>query len=367
MSWRSTFIRNFGPNGFSGTTFGDWLRILRENRYDVDVKYWPRVAATTYNSLINTLVRVWEDFRWGAAVERTTVPPPLFVLGIWRSGTTHLHNLLAKDDRFAFPNTYQALYPHTFLTTEKHGSRVMQFFMDPTRPMDNVKGGVLEPQEDEFALVASGLSYFLMMAFPRNVNYYRRYFSLCEATADERETWKRALLRFLKKLTLKYQRPLVLKSPLHTCRIEVLLELFPDAKFVHIHRNPYTVYASTEHTWRHVRSWWGLQTAEIDQERILADYEDVYRAFFEQRPLIPAGNLCDVAYADLERDPVEELRRIYQSLALPAFAHAEPAISAYLQSIAGYAKNRFADLSPETRKAIAHRWGRCFDEWGYVR
>jgi hypothetical protein len=233
--------------------------------------------------------------------------------------------------------------------------------------MDNVKGGVLEPQEDEFALVASGLSYFLMMAFPRNANHYRRYFSLCEASDQERDAWKNALLRFLKKLTLKHQRPLVLKSPLHTARIKVLLELFPDAKFVHIHRDPYTVYASTEHTWRHVRGWWGLQTGDVTQEQILADYDDVYRAFFEQRPLIPSGNFCDVAFANLERDPLEELRRIYDSLALPDFSHAEPAISSYLQSIAGYAKNRFEELPPETREKIANRWGRCFDEWGYAR
>lgn len=367
MSWRTTFIKNFGPNGFSGTTFGDWLRILRENRFDVDFRYWPRAAAITGNSLLNSLVRLWEEYRWSDAVERTIVPPPLFVLGIWRSGTTHLHNLLAKDDRFAFPNTYQVFYPHTLLSTEKQGSRVMQWFMPSTRVFDNVRGGVDQPQEDEFALVACGLSYFLTMVFPRNADLYRRYFSLRDATAAEREAWKSAFLRFLQKLTLKYQRPLILKSPLHTSRIEVLLELFPEAKFVHIHRDPYTVFTSTRHTWGHVNGWWGLQKWDVDDERILADYEDVYGAYFEQRSLIPPGNLCEVAYVDLDRDPLNELRRIYESLALPDFKHVEPALGVYLQSIAGYAKNRFPELSAETRRAIATRWGRCFDEWGYAR
>jgi hypothetical protein len=116
-----------------------------------------------------------------------------------------------------------------------------------------------------------------------------------------------------------------------------------------------------------VRSWWGLQTGQITEEQVLADYEDVYRAFFEQRPLIPAENYCEVAYADLDRDPLTTLRRIYESLALPDFAHVESALRSYLQSIAGYAKNRFPELPPETRKRIASRWGRCFDEWGYAR
>ena len=68
-------------------------------------------------SVQNSVLRLGENWRFGARVRDTVVPPPLFLLGHWRQGTTHLHNLFATDDRFAFPNTYQALYPHTFLST----------------------------------------------------------------------------------------------------------------------------------------------------------------------------------------------------------------------------------------------------------
>ena len=63
----------------------------------------------------------------------------------------------------------------------------------------------------------------------------------------EVERWKAAFVRFLKKLTLEHDRPMLLKSPPHTGRIKLLLELFPDARFVHIRRNPYTVFQSTRH------------------------------------------------------------------------------------------------------------------------
>ena len=43
---------------------------------------------------------------------------PLFILGHYRSGTTHLHNLLALEPQFSAPNFFQALNPHTFLSTE---------------------------------------------------------------------------------------------------------------------------------------------------------------------------------------------------------------------------------------------------------
>jgi hypothetical protein len=367
MSWRTSFVKNFGPGGLCGITFGDWLRILRENHFAVDFPYWLRAASITVNSPLNSLLRLWEDRQWGAEIQRTTVPPPVFVLGIWRSGTTHLHNLLSKDDRFAFPTTFQVLYPHTFLSTEKHGSRVMQWFTPATRIMDNVKGGADEPQEDEFALVVSGLSYFMVSIFPRHTAYYRRYLSLCNATPDEREAWKAALMRFLRKLTLKYQRPLVLKSPPHTSRIQVLLELFPDARFVHIHRDPYAVFQSGRHTFQKVLEWWGLQRRDVDEEWILSDYEEIYDRFFEQRRLIPPGNYCEVAYADLDRDPLGELAQVYESLRLPDFAHAEPALRSYVQSLSGYTKNRFPELPPETRERIASRWRRCFEEWGYAK
>jgi hypothetical protein len=367
MSWRTSFIEHVGPNGLSGTTFGDWCRILVENRFAVDARYWPRAALITSNSLLNSLYRWCEDLRWGGQVKRTEVPPPLFILGIWRSGTTHLHNLLCKDDRFAFPNTYQVLYPHTFLTTEKYGAPIMQWFMPATRVMDNVKGGVDEPQEDEFALVASGLSYFVSIIFPRGPQLYRRYLSLAEATPAERQKWKSALLEFLQKLTLKYQRPLVLKSPAHTCRIATLLEMFPQAKFVHIHRNPYDVYQSTLSMWRKVRTWWGLQRCDVDEERVLGDYEEIYTRYFAERSLIPPGNLCEVGFDELERNPLPELARIYESLGLPDFDHVEPKLRDYLQSISEYRRNAYRELPAETRQRIATRWGRFFDEWGYAR
>jgi omega-hydroxy-beta-dihydromenaquinone-9 sulfotransferase len=200
-----------------------------------------------------------EDMRYGAQIASTVVHPPLFVLGVWRSGTTHLHNLLARDDRFAYPNNYEMLYPHTFLTTQATGRRLMQWMTPATRIMDNVKFGVDEPQEDEIALVASGLSFMLgLVVFPRNRNVYQKYRTLTDALPPEREQWKSALRQFLRKLTLKYNRPLILKSPAHTGRLDVLLEMFPAARFVHIHRDPYTVFQSSVHNWRKVKSFWGL-------------------------------------------------------------------------------------------------------------
>ncbi len=366
MSWKYKFIERFGPGGLSGVVFGDWWKMLRNNRFAIDMKYWPRAIVITFSSILNSCWRRLENLLYARKIKQTHIPPPLFVLGIWRSGTTHLHNLLSKDDRFAYPNTYEVLFPHTFLCTEFWNSTGMQSLTPATRPMDNVKNGVGEPQEDEFALVASGLSFMLsLLVFPRTGGNYGRYLSLRSATPSEVDAWKAALMWFLRKLTFKHGRPLILKSPGHTSRIKILLELFPDAKFVHIHRDPYDVFRSSQHTWSKVMSWWALQEQAPGADAVIRDYVEVFDAYFEQRHLIPDENYCEVAFDDLERNPIGEVRRIYDELNLPDFSHVEPKLRDYVQSINGYSKNRFPELSKEIRERLALEWSCCFEEWEY--
>lgn len=365
MSWRDAFIERFAPGGLSGCTFGDWLRILCRVRCRVDPKYWPRAALITGNSVLLSACRYWELARYRTEIEEISVSPPLFVLGIWRSGTTHLHNLLTQDDRFAFCNTYETLFPHTFLSMEKWHARSIDQFLPSARPMDNVKYGVGEPQEDEFALAASGLSFQLGIIFPRTGDYYRRFLTLDDTTPSELAAWKSALMTFLSKLTIKYKRPLVLKSPGHTARIKVLLDLFPEAKFVHIHRHPYEVFQSANHTLQKTRHLSALQNGVHDTDLVIRDYSEIVDSYFEQRHLIPKGNLCEVAFEELQRDPLTELRKVYENLQLPRFDYVESRLTEYVRALAGYERNRFADLPKDIRNRLAHEWKRVFEEWGY--
>ena len=122
MSLREAFLVRFDAGAFAGVTLGRWLQVLWENHFAVDRPYWGRAAIITLASIPNTLFSWWENLCYGRKVRNTRVAPPVFILGIWRSGTTHLHNLLAQDDRFAYANTYQVFYPHTFLTTERRNA-----------------------------------------------------------------------------------------------------------------------------------------------------------------------------------------------------------------------------------------------------
>lgn len=358
-----------GHNYLAGITAGDWWRLLRENGFGVDAVYWHRAAVITALSAVNAVHR-WRERRFDAAIAATPLAgPPLFVLGHWRSGTTHLHNLLAQDTtHFAYANTYQVINPHTFLTTEALNTRLFAGLLPATRPMDNVALSFESPQEDEFApLLMTGMSPYLGVSFPRRDDAYAPYLSFRDAPPGDVETWARAFTWFLKKLTLKYGRRLVLKSPTHTARVRLLLRLFPDARFVHIHRHPYEVFQSFRHYYDTAMWFTYLQRPDLEaiDDVIVRRYTALHDALFDDVPHIPAGQFHEVRYEELERDPLGVLRGTYDALGLGDFDVAEPGVREYLATLTGYEKNQFAPLDAASKARVAHEWRRSFERWGY--
>lgn len=368
-SWRERLAVVFGPGLLTGVTFRNWRWMLQENRYAIPAKYWLRASVITHCSLLNSFVAKQEQRQFSAEVEKQVIPPPLFILGHWRSGTTHLHNLLSQDDRFAFPNVFEALYPHSFLSTEcSRHYKLLRTLMPRRRPMDDMRLDLTVPWEDEYAVcIDSGTSSYMGPVFPKRLDHYDRYMTFRDASDEEVARWKSSLLKFLKKLTYKYRRPLILKSPPHTCRIRLLLEMFPDAKFVHIHRNPIDVFQSTQQQTRVMLRWYELQrfpTGHLD-DWIVRRYREMYEVFFEERSSILGGNYHEVSFEELELDPIATMQAVYDGLHLPDFNHVKPQLRSYLASLGGYHKNVFAALPDGARARIAANWQRSFAEWGY--
>jgi LPS sulfotransferase NodH len=364
------FIARHVFHPLQGMALGEWWALLRRHRFAVDLRHSPRALVQTALSAANSAGARLERMRFGERIDATPVQAPLFVLGHYRSGTTHLHNLLALDPQFAAPTFFQALNPHTFLTNERFAAPLADRLIVRRRYQDEMALGAGVPSEDEFALcVMTGLSPYMGWCFPGDGSVYERYLSFREATDGEVVRWGRALTLFLKKLTLRHGRPLVLKSPPHTARIRLLLGLFPDARFVHIRRDPYVVFRSTRHMMRAAQPLYHLRDGPLQDsdDRIISVYAEMYDAYVEQRGLIPEGRLCEVGFEDLERAPMAVVGSIYEALGLPGFEDLRPRLEDYLASIAGYRKNRHGELPEPLRRRIADEWGRSFDEWGYGR
>jgi len=368
MSLRDAIIAVAGPSFLGGCRAQDWLWLLKDNHFAVHPRYVLRALSISALSTLNSLLACYENRRYGERIQSATIEPPLFILGHWRSGTTLLHNLLAVDTRFACATLYEVLFPHTFLTTERLLSTLLAPLLPRKRLGDNVRLSFEMPYEDEFAIcILSFRSPQLGSVFPIREQHYERYLTLRGLSETEIAEWRAALTTFLKKLTLKHRRPLVLKSPAHTCRVPLLLEMFPEARFVHIHRNPYAVFQSSRWTSMQSSRKQRLQrrNSESFDDRVLRQYRQMYELFFEERRLIAPGHFHEVGYEDLEKDPVREVRRLYETLQLPPFADVENAVRCYVDATAGYQKNVFPELPLDLRERIAREWRPCFEEWNY--
>jgi omega-hydroxy-beta-dihydromenaquinone-9 sulfotransferase len=334
--------------------------------------FWPRASLLAASAVFNTAFACYDERRWRRQLEETVVRPPLFILGHYRSGTTHLQYLFSHNRLLAYPNLVQSFFPHTFLSMERFLARLAQIGLVRHRFQDHVRLSPTSPMEDEIAVcIATGLSPHMSWALPHRGSFYDRFLTFQDATENEVARWKSALSLFVRKLTLRHGRMLVLKSPPHTARIRLLLELFPEARFVHVHRHPYDVFRSTMHMLGAISPYWNVQRAgkhgthEARVARVLTTYRLMYDAFFEQRRLIPAGHFCELRYEDLERDPTGTLRTVYSTLGLAGIDEQVVGMQDYLAASRGYPKNNRTPIDDRLRRQIARDWERAFAEWGY--
>ncbi len=352
---------------FHGLNFGNWMRLLA-SRPPLHWTRLPRLASITGFSLINSVEGFLENCVYGRRIRRQKIEhPPIFIIGHWRSGTTLLHNLMALDPQFTYPNLYQVIFPGSFLLTEKIVTRLTRWGVPKTRPIDNLPAGWDMTQEDEVAMLAMTLlSPYVMLAHQDDPSKYSRFYDLKELTPAERQRWQESFLCFLKKLTIRANKTIVLKTPVHTFRIPILLEMFPDAKFIFIHRDPYVVYKSTVHMRKTLFTENGLGKPYLEdmEEEIFRPYLQLFETYESTKHLIPAGNLHEVRFDDLEANPLGQMRQLYDRLSLPGWLNVEPKIQAQVPALSKYQKNTY-NMDEQLMRKIYARWHTVFERYGY--
>ena len=296
---------------------------------------------------------------------------PLFILGHWRSGTTFVHNIFAQDRHFAHTTTYQTVFPHLMMFGQGLFKPVMGWLMPDHRPTDNMELTPDLPQEEEFAMSNTmPFSYYDFWYFPeRMIEYCDRWLTFEKITESEKRAYKEALLKIVKiSLWNTGGSQYLSKNPPHTGHVRALVELFPNAKFIYLMRNPYTVFESTRSFFTQTIAPLKLQDVSDDQieANAIEVYPRLYRAYQEQKQSIPAGNLYEVKFEDFEHDAYAMTKDIYQHLRLPGWNEAEPAIANYIESKRGYRKNKY-DYQPRTIRLVNEHWGQAIDDWGYQR
>ncbi len=351
----------------AASSFVNLIGLVRA--YGCERRYVPRLMGL----LATTLARqplIWAASAvYGRRTRAQAVLPPVFIIGHWRSGTTHLQNLMNCDPQFGRVTLLQAAMPHEFLILPESLKRRVAGMMPSQRLMDNVPVAADVPWEEELALTAVGrMSFYHVSFFPRCMGQIFREAVLFNG-GDPRlvESWRRPYCAFLQKVQfMQPGRRLLLKNPANTARLSLLRSMFPGAQFIHLHRNPYKVFSSSVHLYSKAQEAWGLQDThrEMVVEHVLDSYPRLMHAFFEQRKGVREEELVDVDFASVQREPIETLARVYERLGLPRFNEAVPHFNAYLESQRDYQKNRLP-LTEEDRRAVADRWADVFDRLGY--
>jgi len=356
-----------GMSTISGGAVGNIFRIFSRNT--IEPQYYPRAVVSLLFSAFAEPFRWWEHLRYDGKINSLKITSaPVFILGHWRSGTTHLHNLMCKDPQMGYVTTYQGVFPELLLGSSWLFKTFMKLMMPKKRASDNVELSADYPQEEEFAMGnMNPFGYYNFWYFPKNTrNQYAQSIEF-SGNGAMLARWKADYVRLAKKALINTNGSrFISKNPPHTGRVRQLLELFPNAKFIHIYRNPLVVFISTKKLIESTMPT--LQFQEISageiEENILWVYERIMRAYLHDRALIPKENLVELRFEDFEKNALPELEHIYRQMNLPGFAEAKPLFRQYIESQKSYEKNKYS-LPRATVEKIMQRWKFAMEEWSY--
>ena len=369
MKWKDdkgTFMQAFQALDYFGLN-----KLLEGNQDRVDKEFRHRLSYLKFSSILKTITQPLDKIFYGKEIASTKLAgDPVFLLGHWRSGTTFLHNLLSRDTRFTCPTLAQVFTPHSFLTLGKPTAAYLDMVLPETRAMDQVILGSQEPQEDEFAIaIMSNISPYFATVFPRERDKYIRFLRMKDVSEDELSRWKDAFMTFLKKITIVNNKIILLKSPTHTARVSLLNDMFPEAKFIHIVRNPYDVYTSMWKLYENYTSMQHLQviSKEDSKKDILRNYKEMFEAFEEEKQLVPKNRLITLKYEDLIQNPLKTLELVYNQLEFGDFGNFNHKAAEYLDSIKDYIPNKTCRIPSEELEQINIFCHQVFDVYGYEK
>jgi len=291
---------------------------------------------------LNRFLLRWQSlwFERNRALQRLLPPePPLrsdpvFILGLWRSGTTYLHDLLGACPAMVSPTTAQCLNPSSFrLRAAPGGGRSVR------RPMDALEVNTLSPQEDEFALLALGVpSVYRGFVDPRRLPELSRWLDPQTWTAERPGGWVAQWTEFLAGVSAGRPGRLVLKSPGHTFRVNALAGLFPNASYIWLARDPLDTFLSNRKMWLAMFDCYGLWDCDRSQlDSFLCDaFRQASQCLLRAASLLPRERLAVVTFEQLTGSTVDSLERLNRRLCLGAWDKMSPPLVSAVAAKDGY-------------------------------
>ena len=323
----------------SASRYGAWdfaeplERLLKSYRDEAKLTTLGRITVREYLvSLLDNLLRMEAERAANLEIEQQRITAPVFIIGLPRTGTTHLHGLISEDPGNRTPLTWEVMFP----AASRDAAAVARARAQTSSRLD--RADRLAPEFMRIHPIAADLpqeciaitaQVFMSIQFhtTHDVASYQDWFE----GADQKLGFD-FHHRFLQHLQAKSAgRRWVLKAPGHLFALGGLLERYPDARIVHTHRDPLRVMASMA---SHATVLRRAFSDSADPQRIAADWADRWaRAldkFLAARDRAPAAQFLDVNFESIEREPLDTVERVYDFLGWPLTLEARAAMQRFL-------------------------------------
>lgn len=298
-----------------------------------------------------------------------SMQPPVFIVGHWRAGTTHLGNIISKSPQFGFVSPIATGLPWNLLLMGKWFRPLLEKTLPSDRLIDKVKVKPDSPQEDAFGIAnMQTISFAHGLYFPKNFEKsFNKGVFLEGASEQEIEKWIEMHQYFLKKVYLDQdQKRLIIRNPAYSTRIPLLKKIWPGAKFIHIYRNPYRVFHSMRNYFHKLFPALSLQSyGHLDIDRlILQNYKRIMNTLLNDSKNLSNTEFIEIQYEELDEDPLPVMRSVYDRFSLSGFETDKEYFTNYLNSIKRYKKNVYSQ-TPEDRSVVEKEWMPFIERWGY--
>ncbi len=356
------------PPIWYGCGLSAWSGLLAKNWHRVHWRDYPQCFFTCLTSALNSALGLVNQVM-NATPDADQLKPPIFIVGHWRTGTTHLHDLLCTDEQFTWPSNYACFMPLHFELTQPVLAGPFAMMLPAHRPMDGVSLSHDSPQEEEFALCLLGNdSPYRWLAFPNESPTFAELVDEEAKTPQKEMQWEKVYKRLLARLSRSSpNRTLVLKCPLHLFRMQRLLRGFPESKTIHIVREPIATIVSTLKMWKCMLSSQSL--GKIDDaallRRILSDYKEAHQRLNAIRKSLPAKQFVEVTLEDLVARPTAVISQIYSQLDLASPDLCNPRLLCALRRSLSYRTQRL-EVSPGQLDQITNETREIASQFGYV-